>query len=103
MRLIHTILFGVTALLFGGINLSLLVVHVVTTYYAWVVSDSILAGVITFFTPPFSQLWWAFTTWMQTGIFLNLFTLMILGVIVLYVVQIVLTVLLALTEPKPVK
>lgn len=100
MRHIHIILAGLTALLYGGIKLALLVVHVATTYYAWVISDSVLAGVITFFTPPFSEIWWAFSTWMQTGVFLNLFTIMIIGVIALYVGQIVLAALLVLTEPK---
>lgn len=100
MRHIHTIFAGLAALLYGGIKLSLLVVHVVTTYYAWVISDSVWVGVITFFTPPFSEVWWAFSAWMQTGVFLNLFTLMIIGIIALYVVQAMLAMLFLSTEPK---
>lgn len=77
------------------INIACLGVHVATTYFAYK-AVGFWAAVLTFVSPPVSELWWAFDAWMETGIFLNLFTLMILGIIALYVFQLVLVTLLML-------
>lgn len=99
MRAIHIMLAGVAGIGFMVINVVMLVVHVGTTFLVFQ-GWGFWPALITFFTPPVSEIWWAISVWWHTGVFLNLFTLMICGVIALYLVQMVLAVLVAATEPQ---
>lgn len=45
-----------------------ILLHFFTTYLAYQVSGT-LAAVLTFFTPPFAELYWIFRIWNETGIF----------------------------------
>ena len=99
MRTVHLVLAFICSLMYGAIMLALFVVHVATTFLAYQIAG-LLPAIVTFFTPPFSEIWWAISTWWQTGVVLNLFTLMIIGVIALYVLQMIFALLLVATEPK---
>jgi hypothetical protein len=47
-----------------------IVLHLYTTFVAYKFSG-VIAAVITFLTPPFSELYWAVTIWASTGDFMS--------------------------------
>lgn len=57
-------------------------------------------AVITFFTPPISEIYWAVSGWWYTGEVINHFSLMIFGIVALYAIQIVLALAMVATGPK---
>lgn len=90
-----------TTAMIGGfvVHLGALVVHVVTVWFAYQLGG-LLPAILTFFTPPFAEVYWAFDTWMRYGVFFNLFTQMCLAVVAGYIFIFVAALLGAFAEER---
>ncbi|WP_336747772.1 hypothetical protein [Aureimonas altamirensis] len=100
MKAVHVFFAALAGILFFVIQVALFAAHATTIYWAWQISRSIIATVLTLVFPVIAQFWWAWRAWGMTGSFLNIFTLMILGVMALYIIQIIFVTIAAATEPK---
>jgi hypothetical protein len=76
-----------------------LALHGFTTYLAFKVSGFFWAAV-TFFTPPFAELYWIFRIWSETGIFWSYVAIGSALYIVLWVVLIIFASIATAAEPS---
>jgi len=75
------------------------VVHAVTTVLAWYISGNWLVGAATFFTPFVAEVYWSIATWQRSGVFLNEFAAMYLGVALIYCTSVAVTYLSMILHP----
>lgn len=87
----------VAGLMYGGIHFLLLSVHAVTCYLAWK-AYGVWSAILVFATPPFSELFLAYSEWDETGVFWNTYTFMIALVLMAYAIQVCLAVVLVATD-----
>ncbi len=89
---------------FVGVNYLLIMLglagsHIWTVYIAYQI-DGKIPAIITLFTPPFAEIYWAYASWRGTGLLFNGLAQVYALVAVLYVVQVIAALLLFVTEPK---
>lgn len=99
MRVIHNVFAVLATITYGLIMIGLAGAHIWTTYLAARISGT-ASALLTFFTPPLSEIYWAVSAWSHTGVFFNHFVVVYCWVAALYVLQMVFALALALTEPR---
>lgn len=99
MRLLHLILVNICSIGYVILKIAYVVVHFATTIFVYKFIGT-WSAVITFFTPPFSEIWWAILLWWRTGEVLNIFSILIFGIIALNIIQLIFAAAMVATGPK---